>query len=251
MRLAVVASGWHFSYHFYREIASQKTKNIDLFCVSHREPINDKDISNFGNSRRETMDKILYEKIATVDDIEKLGWEYKLYPNTIGDWGCSNQWLEDHDYTQYDRFLFIHDDNLVTSNRFLQQAFRKGDWEILANSEGMPIGWIRGSCAFFKKSMLDKMGGKFDLSMTTLRRVGRTDTPQDLLGPNSINDWNKSTTPLVNFIKENNIKVKRLSPYYRVSKYLIEGERGWIHWTHKKNTIQEEQGLDLWYSSFK
>jgi hypothetical protein len=251
MKLAVVCSGWHFPWHFYNEISKQKTKNIDLFCVLHRDPIDDKNICLLGNSMRERMDKILYDKIISVDEIRELGWDYKLYPNTIGDWGCSNQWLEDHDYTKYDRFLFIHDDNLVTNKHFLKQAFTSGNWEILANSEGMPEGWIRGSCAFFKKSMLDKLGGKFDVSMTKLRRVGLTDTPKNLTGVNSIDDWNKSTTPLVNFIKENNIVVKRLSPYYRVSKYLIEGERGFISWTHKRNTAYEEEGLDVFYRNFK
>jgi hypothetical protein len=41
MRLAVVASGWHFPLDFYESVARQivvKDWEYNLFCISHRDP---------------------------------------------------------------------------------------------------------------------------------------------------------------------------------------------------------------------
>jgi hypothetical protein len=104
----------------------------------------------------------------------------------------------------------------------------------------MPQGTIRGSCEFFKQSFLKKIGGKFDLSEVTLSRVGETTVSEDR---NELYDWNATLYPLMRFINENNIKVGYLSPAYRVSGYVIEGERGYISNTHGANTAEEEKGL--------
>jgi hypothetical protein len=243
MKVAVVVSGWHFGLDFYQQIEKQVLPSyweMDLFCIAHRLPEQaKKDLSKLGNSFREKLDKVLYKETATKHDLKK--WHFKLYPNTIGDWGCTNQWLDDYDYRDYDLFLFSHDDNLIMRNDFILQAIRdKGDWLVESNSTGMPSGWLRGSCEFFKKEMLDKMGGKFDLSETTLNREGLTDDPDGIM---ALNDWNTTSVPIMKFITDNNIKVKFLSPYYRVSKYCIEGERGWIHYSHGINTPIEEAGF--------
>src|SRR3989344_1061850 len=113
-KLAVVASGWHFPLHFYKKIAEQEIPagwEVDFFCISHREPSfaaleKKKEILSFDYDRRSLYDRILYDKIATVEDMQALGWKYSLEPNTIGDWGNSNQWLDKHDYKDYDMFLF-------------------------------------------------------------------------------------------------------------------------------------------------
>ena len=77
---------------------------MDMFCVSHRDPqyseIEKKDVVLRGD--RKHLDQKLYSKIASIKEIEDLGWVYKEYPNTVGDWGCSNQWLDDYDYKDYD-----------------------------------------------------------------------------------------------------------------------------------------------------
>ena len=42
-KLAVIASGWHYSSHFYEKISQQKKVegwDIDLFVISHRHPEN-------------------------------------------------------------------------------------------------------------------------------------------------------------------------------------------------------------------
>jgi hypothetical protein len=249
-KLAVVASAWHFPRSFYKQIAHQelpKGWKMDLFCVSHRDP---KYAKKEKRGRKFTgvrapLDKRLYDKIATVNDIEALGWKYKEYPNTIGDWGNSNQWLETHDYRKYDLLLFTHDDNLILNTTWFKdiigdESFK--DWEILSNSLGMPQGSIRGSCEFFKPSLLDKLGGKFDLSETTLTREGETTAPEEI---DALYDWNTTVYPLSKFIAENNISVGYLSPSYRVSAYCIEGERGYIGNTHGINTEVEDAGLDV------
>jgi hypothetical protein len=264
MKLAVVVSGWHFPLHFYKKIREQKIPegwSIDYFCISHRDPSYSAEekkvvIKNLGNSRREKYDKILYEKVATEQEIIDLGWSYKLYPNTIGDWGCSNQWLEDYNYKNYDLFLFSHDDNFIFGSHLFIDVSNDLDWLILANSTGntqrflrrlfllpKPLN-IRGSFEFFKKEMLDMLGGKFDLSQTKLTREGKFDISGDFT---EISDWNSTVYPLIDFIKKNNIekRVKYLSNFYRVSKYCLEGERGFISKTDKSNTKEEEKGLNM------
>jgi hypothetical protein len=218
---------------------AQEGVDVDFFCIAHRRPKDAHDKEITGNSPREKIDKKLYAKIATEKDLKN--WHYKLYPNTIGDWGCSNQWLEDYDYRDYSAVLFSHDDNFVVSKRLLIDcSSTMGEYDIISNSTGMPRGWLRGSCEMFSRDILDRMGGKFDLSQTTLQRIGKTDTPKD---KETLLDWNTTVYPMMNFIQKNNVKVAYLSPYYRVSKYMIEGERGYIHYTHGINTQQEELGL--------
>lgn len=220
---------------------------MDLFCVSHRDPKyakKEKKGRKFIGARA-ALDRRLYDKIATVTDIEALGWDYKEYPNTIGDWGNSNQWLATHDYKRYDLLLFTHDDNLILNTTWFKdiiedEAFK--DWDILSNSLGMPQGSIRGSCEFFKPSVLDKLGGKFDLSDTTLTREGETTAPEAI---DALYDWNTTVYPLARFIEKEKIPVAFLSPSYRVSAYCIEGERGYIGNTHGINTEVEDAGLDV------
>lgn len=247
-KIAIVVSGWHFPLSFYEAIAKQhipKGWTVDLFCVAHRDPKH-ASIPKFDpTTRRGKLDSVLYSKIATVEDLESLGWEYKEYPNTIGDWGNSNQWLEEHDYTKYDLFLFSHDDNLILNNDLLNQVFSmyKKNWLILTNTIGTPPGSIRGSFEFFKKKMLDLMGGKFDLSMTTLDRTGSTDNPSKW---SELYDWNSTVTPLTKLLTEKKLweRVIVLSPFYRVSLYCIEGERGTISSTQALNEEYEEAGLN-------
>lgn len=249
-RLAVVASGWHYPSQFYEEMVKQRKAegwDYEFFCVSHRDPRHAKKEKkdHVYKGERGELDKRLYKSVISKKQIEKLGWHYKEYPNTIGDWGNSNQWLEDHDYRDYDLFLFTHDDNLILSQAWLRDVIEDGsfgEWEILANSLGMPRGNLRGSCEFFTKSVLKKMGGKFDLSETTLTRVGKTTATDNI---EELYDWNTTVTPTARFIEENKILVGFMSPSYRVSAYCIEGERGYIEYTHGANTEIEEEGLKV------
>jgi len=262
-RLAVVAGGWHFPYGFYEAIASQKKPvgwEVDLFCVSHRNPEfsrkEKKEVfEKMGWSHREVLDRVLYKDFATIESIQRLGWDYKEYPNTIGDWGMSNQWLDLHEYKQYDVFLFTHDDNLIpTDAMFVDILNEESDWLILSNSTGnsqrrlrrifgLPKPrHLRGSFEFFKREMLDTMGGKFDLSETTLTREGTVETPKEFT---ALSNWGTTVVPLERLIREKGLtsRIKTLSPYYRFSRYCYEGERGFIHSTNASNTAEEERGL--------
>lgn len=250
MKIAVITSGWHFPLHFYEAMARQKKLDgmtIDLFCVSHRDPkyaILEKKGKKFGRGIRAKLDRILYKEMATKEKIEAIGFNYKEYPNTIGDWGNTNQWLEDHDYKKYDLILATHDDNLILHDRLFADIVEDGafkDWDILTNSPGMPEGYIRGSFEFFKKKTITKLGGKFDLSEVSLDRTGVTTASEDI---RELYDWNAGGNPTNRMINELGLKVGYLSPAYRVSAYCIEGERGYISNTHGENTKWEDAGLN-------
>lgn len=247
-KLAVVVSGWHYPYTFFEAISRQqipKGWKVDLFVVSHRDPKHAVMPKFNPETRRGKLDSVLYKKLATIQDLEDLGFNYKEYPNTIGDWGNSNQWLEENDYTKYDMFLFTHDDNLVLNNDLFNQvcSMYKQDWLIMTNSVGTPPGSIRGSFEFFKKEMLDILGGKFDMSQVKLDRTGQVDNPSKW---SELYDWNSTVTPLTNLLTEKNLweKVIVLSPFYRVSMYCIEGERGTISSYQAFNEDFEEEGLN-------
>jgi hypothetical protein len=263
-KLAVVVSGWHFPLSFYKMISEQKIPDgwsVDLFCISHRDPLyakNEKSsfISELGYSRRELYDRILYEKIASIEDLKSLGWKYVFEPNTVGDWGNTNQWLEKNDYKKYDKFLFSHDDNFILTDKIFTEVLLENDWMILTNSTGnsqrrirnwfclpKPLN-IRGSFEFFTKEMIDIMGGKFDLSETSLNREGKFVASGSM---SELTDWNSTVYPLAKLIKRRNLisKIKALSKYYRMSRYCLEGERGYISKTEPSNTKEEEKGLDM------
>jgi hypothetical protein len=265
MKIAVVASGWHFPLHFYRAIAQQKLPpgwSQDMFCVAHRDPKYSEAekreiIPKLGWSYREALDKIFYEKVATVPDIEALGWKYMLEPNTNGDWGNTNQWLEKYDYKQYDMLLASHDDNFLLNDRlYTDLLVPEGDWLITTNSAGQePLSlrdriskwWnkpipMRASFEFIKPEVLDMTGGKFDLSMTTLSREGYVNSDIDL---RTISDWNNNVRPLKTLLATRGMKdkVRVLSPYLRVSEYCIEGQRGYISLSSYHQRILEDKGF--------
>lgn len=253
-KLAVVASAWHYPLHFYEMVAKQKLPKgweMDMFAIAHRSPkdaAKEKALrySGLTGTTRGRLDKKLYKVIPTSpENIEKLGWEYIEKPNTVGDFGNSNQWLEDHDYNDYDLLLFTHDDNLILHDTWFKDVIEDrsfDDWGILANTEGMPRGWIRGSCEFFKPWVLEKMGGKFDLSEVTLDRTGETTVSEDTV---ELYDWNNTVNPLMRFIETEDIPVGYLAPGYRFSGYVLEGERGYISNTHGANTAIEDENLKL------
>jgi len=263
-KLAIVASGWHFPIHFFEEIAKQNLPDgwaMDLFVVSHRDPSyaakeKEETLAKLGYTRREFYDRLMYRKIATVAEIKALGWHYVLEPNTIGDWGNINQWFEKRDYREYDKFLFTHDDNFILSRNMLADILPQSDWLVLTNSTGnaqrrlrqwlhlpKPLA-IRGSFEFFTREVLDKIGGKFDLSETTLTREGQFTTSGAFT---ELSDWNNNDKPLTRLFLEPGMreKVKALSPYYRMSRYCLEGERGFIFKTEACNFKEEENGLNM------
>ncbi len=73
MKLAIICSGWHFASQFYEAVAKQKKPegwDIDLFCVSHRDPKHAKKEkkSKVFTGNRAHLDEKLYRKILSVKD---------------------------------------------------------------------------------------------------------------------------------------------------------------------------------------
>jgi len=246
---------------------------VDYFCVSHRDPSIAKEekqeiISQLGDGTLEKLDKILYEDVPTVEWLENNGWKYTLEPNSCGDWAVTNQWLEKHpNYREeYELLLITHDDNFLLGDdlflNVLEERFetlfrndysmndlpefkdaKSGDysevesdeWLILSNGIVNWTGKVRGSFEFFRTSLIEKMGGSFDMSRVELDRTGETDNigmgyygnsiPE---GGLSMKDWEKPIQNFHGFMIKNELlnTIRYLSPTYRLSNYCIEGERG-------------------------
>jgi hypothetical protein len=264
-KIAVIAGGWHFPIAFFEQMAQQQVPegwSVDLFCISHRDPsfsVEDKKdiLPRLGLSYPETLDRILYRKIATVEEIEALGWKYHLCPNTIGDWGNTNQWLEKYDYRDYDILLATHDDNLILGDSlFTDLLAKESSWLMLTNSTGSAATWrefvkvrllrramnVRGSFEFIKPELLNLLGGQFDLSDTTLTREGELHSDRSL---KTLNNWNMNVVPLRRFLDEHGLagRVKALARTYRVSDYCIEGERGFISSIQPRERASVRRGL--------
>lgn len=262
-KIAVVVSGWHFPLHFYKKMRKQKVPKgwqIDFFVVSHRDPSHavpevEAYLKTLSHPKdiRERIDRQLYKKVATREEIEKLGWTYIEKPNSIGDWGNLNQWLDDYDYKEYEVILSCHDDNYLFSDEVFTRIWADRcfpNWYVVSNSRTVspdmyssrPMPYVRGSFDFFKTELLTLLGGRFDLSEVKLTREGKTDSPETTEG---LFDWNLTVAPLARFIEENGLRdtLYFLSPFYRVSPICIEGERGFISKSHGNNKNLEDAGI--------
>jgi len=236
MRIAVVAGGWHWPLHFFQEIAVQ-AEDVDLFAVSHRHPelpvvVEEK----AATLRRLTgslgdIDRKLYRHYATLADLEALGWEYSEAPNTCGDWCFLDQWLQAHDFREYGAVLSVHDDTWIRRRDLFEyvRALKPG-WLLLANGSNAvePADYVRGSFEFFSRELLEMLGGRIPLGDVKLTREGKTDSPASR---EELQPWNDTCFPLRRFLVDRGLdsRIARLSPYYRVSPWAIEGERGFIH----------------------
>lgn len=232
MKLAVVAGGWHWPAHFYRMMAWIPA---DLFVVAHRNP----EFAIVREEKREILsnaagpladlDRRLYAEIPTVEQLRRLRWNYEEAPNVAGDWCFFNQWLERHDYRQYDVILNCHDDTLIRGWPHSQLV--RGDWLLMSNGRypEAPAGYVRGSFEFWKRELLDMLGGRIDIGDIRLNREGKTDTPEGLA---ALSAWNDICIPLRDFMVNRGIdnRIAYLSPHYRISPYAIEGERGFLHY---------------------
>lgn len=246
MKLAIVVGAWHFPSHPYRRIP-RLAGGADLFVVAHRDPDNDF-----------TQDEVQAVRMATTDDplsridlamrrhrvsqemLEVLDWDYQDAPNTSGDWTFFQQWLDTHDYRKYDVILNCHDDT------YFRPGVNVFDWLQAFNTSGPkhdgyrpPLmiangrypesspGYVRGSFEFWTRELLDMLGGRIPIPELSLNREGLTDTPKDFV---TLMAWNAIGDPLRKFFCDEKLtdRVHYLSEFYRVSEYLIEGERGLI-----------------------
>jgi len=126
-RILVLATGWHFSSHFYENMSKQLVPNnweVDYYCVAHRLPDDENTITEKEQVRNKScdnflqeLDKQMYKYPITKKQIEDFGWKFMLEPNTIGDMEVFNQWSEKYDYKEYDFILITHDDNFILSDK--------------------------------------------------------------------------------------------------------------------------------------
>lgn len=252
MKIAVIVGGWHYPKHFYKNLINQTflDGDMDFFVVSHRDP---KDVisptqdlkSNPKNSFLVSLDRILYDSIITYEEIQNLGYLLLKCDNVVGDYYFFNQWTEYFDFTDYDYINFLHDDNyLLPAFNSLFHDLIKGlegyvyngsFWEpkrisletsdYIANSVVPRRSTARGSFSIWSKKLLEAMGGKFSIDGVNVRRTGLIDNPSFYAL-----DWNTVGTNFQRFVEDNNFTPTsyRLSKYYRVSSYMIEGERGLV-----------------------
>jgi len=256
VRIAVVMGGWHFPLHPFRALAAQTDADVDLFCIGHRSPdtmavYEEKNIlDGMELTPMVGLDRELYNSSATSADLKALGWEFHLEPNTIGDWGFLNQWLDvavplstDGLHDDYEAILFLHDDTYIRRNDLFPMIRDL----ILSNPQTLlftngrypeaPLGYARGSFEIFRPELIRMLGGRIPLAETGLDRTGKTDTPA---GMDALAAWNELGETLRKFMNSRGMKVGYLSEYYRVSSHVIEGERGFLHrmggapWSYSK-----------------
>jgi len=273
-KLLVLATGWHFSSHFYENMIKQIIPDgweVDYFCVAHRMPEDDNTINEKEHIRKSPsdnfliqLDKKMYEKRITKEEIEKLGWKFMLEDNTVGDMEVFNQWSDKYDYKEYDIICITHDDNFIISNEIfldvvsqsiklykpivstrvgrdqfkIELTDNKNDWYFLDNgySEDIPKAFTpRGSFSFYKKELIDLLpNNKFNMledgGLGIVNRKGKTDS----VGYDGIKAWNTHAGTFRDFLYSGLDglslvdKTRWFSNKKRVSKYCVEGERGLI-----------------------
>ena len=282
-KILVIATGWHFSSHFYENMIQQKAPDgweIDYYCIAHRKPENENTItekdhvrSNKNDNYLDQLDKMMYEYPITTNQIKNLGWNFMLEDNTIGDMECFNQWTDHYDYKDYDFVLITHDDNLILSDQlfvdivngvdvhkpifekryskhqFPTEIIKLDNWLFLDNgyTEQIPKAFEpRGSFSFYKKELIDMLpDNKFDMYQPggegVVTRVGKTNS----VGHNGISAWNAHSGTFRDFLYDSNLveNTRWLSDMKRVSKYCVEGERGFIK-NHKADGNQYLRNLE-------
>lgn len=256
MEIAIIIGGWYFPKHLYeqvRQVIPPDGVNLEFFTVSHRNPkltdIKGEMIPRINNRQGlDHYDSELYKEIITYPELEALGYKVDEVENKIGDYFFFNQWAEIYDYKKYHGYIFMHDDNYllpefknILLDVFSNQAeyhkynYEKRNWvltkdikefDYIANSAVGNRDTARGSFSIWSKRLIEAMGGKFPMDNVKYTREGKTDTPKE----HHELDWNIVGTNFQGFIQKSGFHDTsfRLSPYYRISKYMIEAERGLI-----------------------
>jgi hypothetical protein len=136
--------------------------------------------------------------------------------------------------------LFVPDNKGV-----LNEVSLDFDWKHLAGGQIENTLVPRTSFTFLDRELLDKLMLDLERISTAdvdLDRTGKTDTLYDVsddkqVSTSALVSWNSPGRSFVTWMKNNEYidKSVRLSPYYRVTKYFIEGERGFV-WTYRDET---------------
>ena len=239
---------------------------VDYFCVAHRLPEDDNTVKEkedvrhlAGGNFLDELDQMMYEYPITTQQIGRLGWHFMKEENTVGDMECFNQWSERFDYKDYDFILVTHDDNLILSDQLfvdiidgvevykpieesrygahqfnIESVKLDNDWMFLDNgyTESLPKAFTpRGSFSFYKRELIDMLpDNKFNMyengGYGIVYRQGETAS----VGYDGIKAWNTHAGTFRDFLYEGNLvdSTRWLSDMKRVSKYCIEGERGFV-----------------------
>lgn len=259
MKIAIVVGGWYFPKHLYTNVLKATPPNdvsLEYFVVTHRNPsevdITSEMVPRIVNNNKYDLE--LYSDIITFNELSSLGYVVIQAPNVLGDYFFFNQWAENYDYRAYDYIVFMHDDNyLLEGFEDLFIDIFKGDlvaykhdgsnwrpsvleeFSYIANS---PVGsrrTARGSFSIWSRDFIEKLGGEFSMNNVKLTRQDSTFTPENHY---DLADWNLIGHNLQRFVEDNNFMSStfRLSQHYRVSKYMIECERGLVS---KQNLLKE------------
>lgn len=254
MEIAIIVGGWYFPKHLYeqvKQVIPPNGVNLEFFVMSHRNPelVDIKAEMLPRIKEGQSLDKYdleLYKEIITYPELEALGYKVHEVENEIGDYFFFNQWSELYDYKKYNGIVFMHDDNYLlpafknilidvfnNNTNYYKHVDRKwvlanpiSEFNYIANSAVGNRATARGSFSIWSKSLIERLGGKFSMDNVEVKRTGETNTPR----LHSTLDWNTVGTNFQEFIQQSGFDKTsfRLSPYYRVSKYMIEGERGLI-----------------------
>jgi len=257
-RLAVVLIGWHYPSQPYEKLINQTLPEgweADFFVVGHRDPIHSHNEKDFNLNPQGLLDKLnltMYKTPITIEYLNKLGWEY-IQGKSGNEWEGANRFLSKHNYKDYDCLLFAGDDMLIINDNLFTDVLSNDleifsnqkqnnkwvskkdtisyvDWLVISNTIHNGRQAIRGSFEFFKSEIFDLLGGEFPLH-TRLKDLSKklnsnTKTPNN---PHAtLNDYNTQYWLFMEIINNNNLynKIKFLSKDYRVSRYIIEAERG-------------------------
>lgn len=255
MKIAIVIGGWYFPTHLYTEaikaISPEETK-LEYFVIAHRNPskvdISAEMLPRIHNNN--VYDLELYSNIVTFDELLQLGYTVLEKPNLVGDYFFFNQWTENYDYRTYDYVVFMHDDNYLlndfkniftdifskklTAYKHNGKVWTKSTLDKFSYIANSPVGnrrTARGSFSIWSKDFLEDLGGAFSMDNVKLTRQDNSLTPLNHL---DLADWNQVGHNLQRFVEDNNYMETtfRLTPYYRVSKYMIECERGLVSKEH-------------------
>ena len=267
-KLAVVLGGWHYPYAYYEQVVNQRIPSgweCDYFVVSHRDPelpvvFEEKQniLKTRGDGILQSFDRDMYKKVVTKKDLSDMGYVYNEEQSSIGDLYQLNQWMQRHYDGQYDKVLFSHDDNYMLNDTLfsdileckvdlflnvelnkINQVENSFDWKHLSSGVLENTTTPRTSFTFLDKELIDDILPEFEEITTKnvdLDRTGKTDTIYTLsnkqVDKHPLGSWNWPSRHFANWLFKTGYSNKsvRLSPVYRVNKYLIEGERGFI-WT--------------------
>lgn len=252
MKIVILAGGWHFPRHFYdtaKKVKVPDGSTLDFVAICHRNMTAEvhkeylQKIEKLPEDFLKKLDQELYASFADIEYLRETGWQAALYENSIGDFNFINQWL-DTNPPQYDLYIYLSDDIYLTHNwqHFLidfierQLTFYKfyngewvpselsNNWVYVGNCPNPGRKVMRSSTGIFPGHFLQSLG-RFEMSKVSLTRTGQNN---NLWNIQDIADWNQVQRNLQDYMEVHNLDKEsfRLSNTYRVSKYMIEAERG-------------------------